>query len=140
MGQIEVISIIGTSPYQVYVCDVYGNHLTLLGTISNSTPPSQYFYPPPIFDYAPLIVVKIIDSNNCQKDKKIQCSPGCGFAIYVGETELIVPSPSPTTTYTATPTPTPSVTLTTTPTQTPINTNTPSTTNTNTPTPTITHS
>ena len=56
MAMIDIISITGTSPYQVYVSDVYGNNQTFVGTISGSVPPTENFYLPTIFDNAPAIM------------------------------------------------------------------------------------
>jgi hypothetical protein len=39
MARIEILSITGTSPFDVYVSDVYGNNETFIGTISSAGPP-----------------------------------------------------------------------------------------------------
>jgi len=83
MARIEIISITGTSPFDVYVSDVYGNNETFIGTISSAVPPSEYFYLPAIFNYAPSIIIKIIDSLGCEKFKIFECRYGCGFAIEI---------------------------------------------------------
>ena len=83
MAMIEIISITGTSPYQVYVSDVYGNNQTFVGTISGSVPPVENFYLPTIFDNAPAIMLTITDSDGCSKFKILECIYGCGFAIQI---------------------------------------------------------
>lgn len=83
MSRIDIISITGTSPFEVYVSDFYGNNKTYLGTIDSSVPPTEFFYPPAIFDYAPGIMVIIKDSNNCEMFKYLECRTGCGFQIII---------------------------------------------------------
>lgn len=83
MARIEIVSITGTSPYDVYVSDVYGNNQSFIATISTSVPPTEFFYLPNIFQNAPAIMLTIIDSNGCEKFKIIECRYGCGFAIEI---------------------------------------------------------
>ena len=110
-------------PYDIYVCDVYGNNCVLVSTISSSVPPTNTILLPSQFDMAPSVGVKIITSDNCEKFKIIDC-------------DVLIPTPTPTPTNTPTPTITPTNTIT--PTQTPTNTITPTPTITNTPTETPT--
>jgi hypothetical protein len=120
---IQITSVTGTSPYNVYVCDVFGENCNLVGTIPGSVPPVVAFFIPTIFDYAPAVMVKVIDSNNCETFHIETCvSP-------TGPTPS-TPTPTPTPTSTPTPTPTPTSVG---PTPTPTVTRTP----TPTPTPTI---
>ena len=81
MARIEIDSITGTSPYDVYVSDVYGNNTTFIGTIGSAVPPTQFYYLPTIFNFAPAIMLTLIDSNGCEKFEIIECRYGCGFAI-----------------------------------------------------------
>ena len=83
MARIEIVSITGTSPYDVYVSDVYGNNTTFIATIGSSVPPTEYYYLPSIFNYAPAIMLTITDSNGCEKFEIIECRYGCGFAIQI---------------------------------------------------------
>jgi hypothetical protein len=83
MARIEIVSITGTSPYNVYVSDVYGNNTTFIATIGSSVPPTEYYYLPSIFNYAPAIMLTITDSNGCEKFEIIECRYGCGFAIQI---------------------------------------------------------
>jgi hypothetical protein len=89
MARIEIISITGTSPYYVYVSDVYGNNKSYVGTIGGSVPPVEYFYLPTIFNNAPAIMLTIIDSNGCEKFEIIECRYGCGFAIQIVAADCI---------------------------------------------------
>ncbi len=126
---IQITSVTGTSPYNVYVCDFFGMNCTLVGTIVGTVPPIYTFSLPAIFDYAPAVMVKVIDFNNCETFYTDTCP---------SSTPTPTPTPTPTSTLT-TPTPTPTPTRTpTTPTPTPTPTRTPTLTPTNTPTPTRT--
>jgi hypothetical protein len=89
MARIEIISITGTSPYYVYVSDVYGNNKSYVGTIGSAVPPVEYFYLPTIFNNAPAIMLTIIDSNGCEKFEIIECRYGCGFAIQIVAADCI---------------------------------------------------
>ena len=124
MTSIQLNSITGLNyPYDVYVCDVYGNNCGFISTISTSVPaPVEIVLPIP-FNYAPAVGIKIITSDGCEKFIVYDC-------IYI------------TPTLTPTQTPTPSITPTVTPTisLTPSNTVTPSVTPTITPTISVTPS
>ena len=50
MSRIDITSITGTSPFDVYVSDYYGNNNTFIGTIGTNVPPIEYFYLPAIFN------------------------------------------------------------------------------------------
>lgn len=113
---IQITSVTGTSPYNVYVCDVFGTNCNLVGTIAGSVPPTVAFFIPTIFDYAPAVMVKVIDFNNCETFHIETC---------VAPTGPIPSTPTPTPTPTRTPTPTPTVTSNLTPTPTPTLTPTP---------------
>ena len=112
---IQITSVTGTSPYNVYVCDVFGTNCNLVGTISGSVPPTAAFYIPTIFDYAPAVMVKVIDFNNCETFHIETCMSPTGPTP--APTATPTPTPTgPTPVPTATPTPTPTVTPTPTPT------------------------
>ena len=89
MARILIDSITGASPYDVYVSDVYGNNTTFIGTIGSAVPPTQYYYLPTIFNYAPAIMLTITDSNGCEKFEIIECRYGCGFAIQIVATDCL---------------------------------------------------
>jgi hypothetical protein len=92
MTQIRIEAVTGATPISVYVADVYGNNQSLLGTITNTgvIPPAERFFPPALFDTAPAVMVKMVDSNGCEKFEIIDCSFGCGFDISVTLSDCIV--------------------------------------------------
>lgn len=69
-AQIEITSLTGTLPADVYVSDVYGNNLSLVGVLS-SIP--QTFVLPVIFNFAPAVIVKIIDADGCEEFQVKEC-------------------------------------------------------------------
>lgn len=83
MARIELASVTtgATSSYNVYVSDVYGNNLTLLGSVNQDIPPQQFFYLPEIFENAPAIIIKLVQSNGCEIFQVVECRYGCGFQI-----------------------------------------------------------
>lgn len=104
---VNISAITGTSPYDIYICDVSGVDCYYVDTISNVPYYFQIYSP---FDNFDAYLLKIIDSNDC---------------IISGITYVISPTPTPTTTVTPTPTPTlcidcPTPTPTATPTKTPV--------------------
>ncbi len=128
MTSITLNSIIGlTYPYDVYVCDVYGNNCGYISQINTPVPASVEIVLPPPFNMAPAVGIKIITSDGCERFRVIDC-------IYITPTQTPSNTPTPSITPSITPTPNITPTNTTTPTKTPINTPT----RTVTPTPTIT--
>lgn len=127
MREIRVTEISGaTYPVSVYISDIFGNNLMLLGVIDSPVPPvvTYNIENNSIFNTAPQILISIIDDEGVEYMDPLQC---------------FTPSPTPTPTLTPglpPPSPTPTVTITRTPTRTPP----PSRTPTMTPTPTITPS
>jgi hypothetical protein len=118
MTSIILNSITGLNyPYDIYVCDVYGNNCGYISQINTPVPASVEIVLPPPFNVAPAVGIKIITSDGCERFNVYDC-------IY------ITPSTTPTNT------PTPSIT----PTITPTISLTPSNTVTPTVTPTITPS
>lgn len=113
-ASVTITSITGTSPYQVYVCNVLGADCNFVG--SATTMPYSVTLPT-MYNSAPAVMIKVIDSNNCETFIIAPC----------GEIPTPVPTPTPTPTpYVPTPTPTPYVpTATPTPTPTPTPTATP---------------
>ncbi len=150
---IQITSVTGTSPYNVYVCDIFGTNCNLVGTIVGTVPPVYSFSIPAMFNYAQVVIVKVIDFNNCETFHIETCvlptnTPTPTQTPTRTPTNTPTPTQTPTRTPTNTPTPTqtPTPTLTPTPTQTPnitptltpTPTQTPTLTPTNTPTPTLT--
>jgi hypothetical protein len=118
---LEITSISGYPPYDIYVCDIFGFNCEQVAILTGDVPP------PVILDYlgtyenSPVVTIKIVDSSGCVTTELFYCV-----------------DPTPTPTPTLTPTPTPTQTKTPTPTRTP--TKTPTNTPTNTQTPTVTPS
>ena len=83
MGRIEITSVTGVTPISVYVSDVYGNYETLLGTITGSVPPQEFFYPPSIFNTAPAVLLKLVFGNGCEVIKFLECREGCWFDLII---------------------------------------------------------
>lgn len=92
MTQVRIESVSGAVPILVYVADVYGNNQSLLGTITNTgvIPPAARFYPPSLFNSAPAIMLKLVDSNGCEKFAILDCTFGCGFDISVQLASCVV--------------------------------------------------
>jgi hypothetical protein len=94
MTQVRITDISGgTYPISVYISDVYGNNQTLLGTISTGPVPPVVEYNtviPAIFQTAPEIMLKLVDSNDCEVFKILQCTFGCAFEITIELASCIV--------------------------------------------------
>jgi hypothetical protein len=119
MTSIILNSITGlTYPYDIYVCDVYGNNCGYITQINTSVPSSVEIVLPPPFNTSPAVGIKIITSDGCVRFRVIDC-------IYLTPTPSITPTNTITPTVTPTNTITPTVTPTNTPTNTPTMTNTP---------------
>jgi hypothetical protein len=76
MQTITISNISGlTQPYEIYVCDVYGNQCSQISTVNTSVPPSITLYNlPPIFNTAPSVGIKIITSDGCERFEVVNCS------------------------------------------------------------------
>jgi len=87
MTQVRITDISGgTYPINVYIADVYGNNQTLLGVINPGPVPPIVEYNtviPSIFETAPEIMLLLVDANNCQVFKILQCTFGCTFQITI---------------------------------------------------------
>jgi len=95
MVQVRITDISGgTYPISVYISDIYGNNQTLLGTISSNPgfPPNVEYNNtiPSIFQTAPEIMLTLIDSNNCQSIKILDCTFGCTFNITIELASCVV--------------------------------------------------
>jgi len=94
MIQVRITDISGSTayPFSVYISDVYGNNQTLLGTISSVVPPTVEYNTviPLIFNTAPEIMLKLVDGNNCEIFKILQCTFGCSFQITIELASCVV--------------------------------------------------
>ena len=123
MTSIILNSITGlTYPYDVYVCDVYGNNCGHIVQINTPVPASVEIVLPIPFDMAPAVGIKIITSDGCERFNIINCNslyPTPTPTMTQTPTNTLTPTPTPTITPTNTLTPTPTPTITPTHTQTP---------------------
>lgn len=94
MTQVRIDSISGgTYPISVYIADYYGNNSFLLGTISGGPVPPTVTYNsviPSIFNTAPQIMLKLIDSLGCEVFQILDCTFGCAFNITIQLADCIV--------------------------------------------------
>jgi hypothetical protein len=137
MGQIIFNTLSGTSPYDVYISDIYGNNNTFISTIVSATTITV----PELFSMAPEIKLTIIDASGCTYSNILLCNeliPTPSVTPTVTPTISVTPTVTPTISVTPTVTPTISVTPTVTPTISVTPTVTPTITVTLTPTPSIT--
>ena len=94
MTQVRIDEISGgTYPISVYIADVYGNNRSLLGVISTGpVPPTVYYNTviPTIFNTAPEIMLLLVDDNECEVFKVLDCTFGCAFEITINLVSCIV--------------------------------------------------
>ena len=94
MTQVRIDEISGgTYPISVYIADVYGNNRSLLGVISTGpVPPTVYYNTviPTIFNTAPEIMLLLVDDNDCEVFKILDCTFGCAFEITINLVSCIV--------------------------------------------------
>ena len=68
MTQIEVWQISGgTTPFNLYACDVYQEQCILIATIYDPVPPQVIITLPQQFDFAPAIGILVVDGNDCER-------------------------------------------------------------------------
>ena len=86
---IQLNSITGaTPPYDLYLCDVYGNQCAVLATINTPIPPSITLNVPSQFNNVPAIGLKIIDVNCCEQFGIIYCGDSNGKIFQSSEVFL----------------------------------------------------
>jgi len=74
MTQLQINNVTGlTIPYQIYICDVYGNQCVLVATVNTAIPPTVTITLPLQFNTAPAIGVKLNDTF-CEKLVIINCN------------------------------------------------------------------
>lgn len=84
MVQIRITNVTGgTLPIKVYISDILGSNLHLVGTIVSTVPPTVNYNSviPSIFNTAPEIKLTLIDSNLCEISKILTCSFDSYFEI-----------------------------------------------------------
>lgn len=143
-SQIQITNYTGAYPAVVYVSDIYGNNTTLIGTFFSAPIFPVALTLPVLFDFAPAVIITVIDNNGCEDFSIEPCSnsptptPTPTVSPTVTATPTLTPTQSVTATPTTTPTVTPTQSVTATPTATPTLTPTLTETATPTPTPTLT--
>jgi len=95
MTSIILNSITGlTYPYDIYVCDVYGNNCGYIVQINSSVPSSVEVVLPSPFDMASAVGIKIITSDGCERFRVIDCinlpptTVDCSSYITTGSTDI----------------------------------------------------
>jgi hypothetical protein len=74
MTKIDILSVTGVStPFNVFICDAYGNQCVLISTVNTVIPPEIPIILPFQFNTAPAIGLKIIDNFGCEKFEIINC-------------------------------------------------------------------
>ena len=74
MNEITITNIIGTSPYDLYVCDVTNTLCVFISGLT-SVPPSYTFIVPPPLNTSGSLLIKIIDGDGCERFEYYACSP-----------------------------------------------------------------
>ena len=72
MTKIILTNLVGSYPLRVYVSDIYGGNESFLGQINTSFTGSTEYNLPIVFDNAPQVTIKIIDSNNMVDPEKLK--------------------------------------------------------------------
>jgi hypothetical protein len=73
MTQLVINNVTGiTTPYQIYICDVYGNQCVLVANVNTAIPPTVTITLPIQFNTAPAIGVRI-ENLVCEKFVVINC-------------------------------------------------------------------
>jgi len=98
-AQIEITTITGTYPVDVYVSDAFGNNSSFLVTITNSGDLPGPWTLPSIFNSAPSVMVTLIGANGCEEFKILECitvfpSPSVTPSISVSSTPSVSVTPS----------------------------------------------
>lgn len=94
MGSVSFNSISGVFPVTIYVSDQFGNNQSLLGTLSTFSPTVEITLPG-IFGSAPVIMITVIDANQCSTFKLLSCDLftkvngriTCGFSLQIDEVD-----------------------------------------------------
>jgi len=74
MTQLVINNVTGvTIPYNIFICNVYGNNCQIVATVNTVIPPVATITLPSPFDTAPAIGVKVVDSLGCEKFLIINC-------------------------------------------------------------------
>jgi hypothetical protein len=85
-SKLYITSASGSSPYSFYMCGINLENCVFLGTGSTTTP-TLTFLPPTIFAGASQVILKMIDTNNCENFKVLDCDSNCTFDIMIYDYE-----------------------------------------------------
>lgn len=64
MATIEIKTLTGTEPFNIYLCDQFKSNCIYINTINGSSIPYD-FDVPPIFNGQDTLFIKATDKNNC---------------------------------------------------------------------------
>jgi hypothetical protein len=84
-NQLQITSISGTSPFDIYVCDATITYCFFVATITSA--PYTFDIPFPLDTTTP-IILKIVDGNNCERIYSLNCQEIYGkqfenFAVFL---------------------------------------------------------
>ena len=71
--QLQITSVVGTPPYDIYVCDITNTYCFLVSGSTTITPIEIFDTPPPL-DNVNELLLKIIDSKGCEKFIYLECN------------------------------------------------------------------
>ena len=71
--QIQITAITGTPTYDIYVCDITNTYCFSVSASTTITPIQIFNVPPPL-DNVDYLLLKIIDSNGCEKFIYLECT------------------------------------------------------------------
>jgi hypothetical protein len=71
--QIQITAITGTPTYDIYVCDITNTYCFFVSGFTSTIPPNFVFTVPPPLEGVESLLLKIIDSNGCEKFILLVC-------------------------------------------------------------------
>lgn len=81
-SKLHILSATGSSPFSFYMCGLDLNNCNYVGS-ANTITSSVQFDLPTIFNGASQVILKMIDSNNCEEIKIIDCDDNCTFQVII---------------------------------------------------------
>jgi hypothetical protein len=84
-NDITITNITGTSPYDLYVCDVTNTLCVFISGLT-SVPPIYTFIVPPPLNTSGSLLIKIIDGDGCERFEYYSCvspTPTPTFIFYI---------------------------------------------------------
>ena len=83
MTKIILTNLVGSYPLKIYVSDVYGGNESFLGQINTSFTGTTEYNLPIIFENAPQVTIKVIDSLNKMVENKFNCKLNCDLLVNI---------------------------------------------------------